>query len=48
MLQKSGWGNNVLKFGRKSVKIDILCANATFRMKKIDLRLTCTRQYCSM
>ena len=28
---------------RKSVKIDIHCANATFRMKHFDLRLTCTR-----
>ena len=32
---------------RKSVKIDIHCANATFRMKKFDLRLTCNRQYWS-
>ena len=36
---KSGWGNNVLKYGRKSVKIDILCANATFRMKNFDLKV---------
>ena len=41
-------GNNVLKYGGKSVKIDILCANATFRIKNFDLRLTSTRQYCSM
>ena len=45
---KSGWGNNVLKYGRESVKIVILCANATFRMNDFDLRLTCIRQYCSM
>ena len=36
---KSRWGNNVLKYGRKSVKIDILCANATFRMKNFDLKV---------
>ena len=36
--------NSVLK----SVKIDIHCANATFRTKNFDLRLTCTRQYWSM
>ena len=35
----SGWGNNVLKYGRKSVKIDILCANATFRTKNFDLKV---------
>ena len=33
---------------RKSVKIVIPCANATFRMKHFDLRLTCNRQYWSM
>ena len=32
---------------RKSVKIDIHCANAIFRMKNFDLRLTCNRQYWS-
>ena len=36
---KSGWGNNVLKYGRNSVKIDILCANAIFRMKHFDLKV---------
>ena len=38
MLQKVG-GVNVLKYGRKTVKIDILCANATFRMKNFDLKV---------
>ena len=46
-------GENEVSFflpnsARKSVKIDIHCANATFRMKNFDLRLTCTRQYWSM
>ena len=46
---KKKWvGLQYLKYGRKSVKIDILYANATFIMKKFDLRLTCTRQYCLM
>ena len=45
----SKWGVIFLpNSARKSVKIDIHCANATFRMKHFDLRLTCNRQYLSM